>query len=154
MMKWILLFCCLLGAGILSASEAELATLRNQAELGDAQAQLALGTAYEQGQGVARDLEQALRWYQRAAEQGLAEAQYQLAYLLAEAEISPVAAAEWMAKAADQGMVEAQYLMGMIHAEGIGVAQDTRQARRWLEKAIAAGHAEAEDYLNNHMPGR
>jgi TPR repeat protein len=154
MIKWTLLLCCLLLPGSLLAASPDLNSLRSQAELGDAQAQLALGTAYEQGQGVTRDLEQALRWYQRAAEQGLAEAQYQLAYLLAEAEISPVAAAEWMAKAAAQGMVEAQYLMGVIHAEGLGVAQDTRQARRWLEKAINAGHAEAEDYLNNHMPGR
>jgi TPR repeat protein len=144
----------LLVPGLLWAVSPDLNSLRSQAELGDPQAQLALGSAYEEGRGVTRDLEQALRWYQLAAEQGLAEAQYQLAYLLAEAEISPVAAAEWMAKAAAQGMVDAQFLMGVSYAEGIGVAQDRRLARQWLEKAIAAGHAEAEDYLQNRMPGR
>ena len=135
-------------------SDMDPAALRALAETGDAMAQLNLGAAYDHGKGVERDLEQALYWYQQAAEQGLAEAQFNLAHLLAESEISEVAAAEWMAKAAAQGMLDAQFLMGVIYAEGLGVAQDPQRAREWLQRAIDAGHDDALDYLENHMPGR
>jgi TPR repeat protein len=156
MMKRIFLLLCfgLCWAGSVLATEPDLNSLRSQAEAGDAMAQLNLGAAYDHAMGVPRDVEQALHWYQKAAEQGLAEAQFNLAHLLVEAEISPTTAAEWMAKAAAQGMLDAQYLMGVIFAEGLGVEQDPVAARVWLEKAIAQGHEEARDYLDNRMPGR
>lgn len=143
----------LLFAATLMAAEADLEALRSQAEAGDALAQLNLGAAYDHAMGVPRNIEKALHWYQQAAEQGLAEAQFNLAHLLVEAEISPAAAAEWMAKAANQGMLDAQFLMGVIHAEGLGVEQDMDKARQWLEQAIEQGSGEARDYLDNRMPG-
>lgn len=144
----------LLLSAIGAADEVDLGALRVQAEAGDARAQLNLGAAYDHGYGLPKDQEQALHWYQKAAEQGLAEAQFNLAHLLVDAEISPVAAAEWMAKAAEQGMLDAQFLMGVTYAEGIGVEQDPLQGRLWLQRAIDAGHEEAREYLENHMPGR
>ena len=138
----------------LQAGEPDMATLRSQAEAGDAMAQLNLGAAYDNGIGVEQSLELALHWYQRAAEQGLAEAQYNLAHLLVESELSPAMAAEWMAKAAAQGMLDAQFLMGVIYAEGIGVEQNREQGIVWLRRAIEAGHDGAREYLENHMPGR
>ena len=36
----------------------------------DADAQLNLGEAYENGDGVSRDYAEAMKWYQKAAEQG------------------------------------------------------------------------------------
>lgn len=146
--------CGLLFAGLLQATEPDMDTLRSQAAAGDVTAQLNLGAAYDHGLGVERNIEQALRWYQKAAEQGLAEAQFNLAHLLVEAEINPTAAAEWMAKAATQGMLDAQFLMGVIFAEGLGVEQNLQQAEKWLDKAIDQGHAEAQNYRENHMPGR
>ena len=134
--------------GLLSA-EPDPETLRAKADQGDAWAQLNLGAAYDNGIGVPRDLEKAIYWYQKAAEQGLAEAQFNLAHLLVDADISAARAAKWMAKAAEQGMVEAEFLMGVIYAEGIGVAQDDDEARRWLEKAIENGHAEAEQFMKD-----
>jgi TPR repeat protein len=114
---------------------------------GNAYDQLNLGAAYDNGIGVERDIDQALHWYQKAAEQGVAEAQFNLAHLLVTEEMSASVAAEWMRKAADQGMVDAEYLMGVIYAEGIGVEPDRSEARRWLEKAIAKGHEEAQRFL-------
>lgn len=144
--------CCglLLLSGALLAAEPDLAALRAQAEAGDAYAQLNLGAAYDNAPAAERDIEQAIQWYQRAAEQGVAEAQFNLAHLLVEEEISAAAAAEWMQKAAEQGMADAQYLLGVIYAEGIGVEMDDVKARLWLQRAIAKGQEEAAQFMAEH----
>lgn len=134
-------------SGVVLAAEVDLASLRAQAEAGDAYAQLNLGAAYDNAPAAERDIEQAIHWYQRAAEQGVAEAQFNLAHLLVEEEISASAAAEWMQKAAEQGMADAQYLLGVIYAEGIGVEMDDTKAKLWLKRAIAKGHEEAAQFM-------
>ena len=48
------------------------------ADLGDADAQFALGVAYDNGQGVPKDYVQAVKWYRLAADQGNAKAQTNL----------------------------------------------------------------------------
>ncbi|MCW8958260.1 MAG: sel1 repeat family protein [Gammaproteobacteria bacterium] len=131
----------------LLAAEPDLQQLREQAEQGDAWAQLNLGAAYDNGMGVERDIEQALHWYQKAAEQGVAKAQFNLAHLLVSEELSSETAAGWMLKAANQGMLDAQYLMGVIYAEGIGVEVDDVKAVDWLQKAAAQGQPEAARFL-------
>jgi TPR repeat protein len=151
LIKRFALLAVLLGVVIsLQAAEPDIQAVRKLAEKGDAWSQLNLGAAYDNGLGVKRDVEQALYWYQKAAEQGLAQAQFNLAHLLVSEEISAVAAAEWMQKAAIQGMPDAQYLMGVIYAEGIGVDVDDDKAVMWLRKAIAQGQSEAGKYLKEH----
>lgn len=54
------------------------AAVRTLAEQGDAKAQYALGTMYQYGQGVARDIAEGLRWWRRAAELGDIDAQFAL----------------------------------------------------------------------------
>lgn len=137
----------LLGAPAYAEPTVDIAKLQQGAAAGNAYDQLNLGAAYDNGIGVERDIDKALQWYQKAAEQGLAEAQFNLAHLMVTEEISAVAAAEWMRKAADQGMTDAEYLMGIIYAEGIGLDVDHSQARLWLQKAAAKGHAEAKRLL-------
>lgn len=147
-MRKVLLFLpALLLAFQLLAADPDLATLRQSAAQGDAWAQLNLGAAYDNGMGVERNVEQALHWYQKAAEQGLAEAQYNFAHLLVSEELSAELAADWMRKAAEQGMADAQYLMGVIYAEGLGVEVDDAKALHWLQLAIDQGHADAEEFL-------
>jgi len=71
-----------------------------------AESQYALGLNYSVGIGVPRDLEQAARWYQAAAEQEHAEAQAALgvAYSLGEGvPEDEFAAVQWLTKAAAQG---------------------------------------------------
>ncbi len=46
--------------------------------LGDSEAQYNLGVMYQNGQGVTQDYAETLKWYRKAAEQGLATAQYSL----------------------------------------------------------------------------
>jgi TPR repeat protein len=48
---------------------------------GDARAQRSLGLMHERGEGVARDPVLAAEWYRKALAQGLASAQYNLAFV-------------------------------------------------------------------------
>ena len=47
----------------------------NKAEQGDTEAQYNLGLCYYKGEGVAKDVVEAAKWYREAADQGYAEAQ-------------------------------------------------------------------------------
>src|ERR1039457_1409854 len=49
-----------------------------KAEAGDANSQLDLGLRYHNGEGVAKDQVEAVKWYRKAAEQNLAIAQFSL----------------------------------------------------------------------------
>ena len=60
--------------------QSEIATIEQLANAGEAESQLALGLLYMHGSSVPRDYVRAERWFRAAAEQGLAEAQYNLAF--------------------------------------------------------------------------
>lgn len=59
-------------------SEAIRGVMRRKAEAGDAVAQVGLGEIYHAGQGVPRDLVQAVHWYRLAANQANPAAAYAL----------------------------------------------------------------------------
>ena len=73
-----------LSQGTPSATDEQIDTLKAKAEQGDAEAQFNLGFRYDFGAGVPEDKEEALKWYQMAAEQGLPRAQNALSKLRAE----------------------------------------------------------------------
>ena len=69
-----------------------------------------MGVCYDNGEGVEKDKRKAFGWYERAAEQGLAEAQYNLGVCYEYGrgvEKDENKAFEWYEKAAEQGHVEA-----------------------------------------------
>jgi hypothetical protein len=81
-----------------------------------------------------RDDAQAVSWYRRAAEQGFAQAQFNLAQMLAAgrgARRDEVEAARLYRQAAELGHLEAQFNLGVRFANGNGVAQDNAQAYKW-----------------------
>lgn len=89
----------------------------------------------------------AMRWYQRAAESGNAQAQYLLG-LRYERGIDTASdtarAAQWYARAAAQGHAEAQFKLASLYARGDGVPADHAVAAQWYEKAAAQGLAAAQ----------
>jgi TPR repeat protein len=92
---------------------------------------------------VPRDPERAAEWHERAASQGLANAQYQMGLLYEHGEGVPrddVAAAHWHRRAAEQGEVAAQTNLGLMYRDGRGVPQDDALAYAWL--SIAAETAD------------
>jgi TPR repeat protein len=78
--RWHILLCavfCLLA--ILPFGYAQSITeLQSKAQDGDVQAQLALAKAYDLGEGVPKDEEKAVQWWEKAAEHGNVSAQVSL----------------------------------------------------------------------------
>ena len=62
----------------LSLSAQTIDELKTRAANGDADAQFNLGKRYYKGEGVTKDFAEAVRWYRKAAEQGVAEAKIKL----------------------------------------------------------------------------
>ena len=76
------------------------------AEKGDASAQNNLGIMYEEGQGVAQNYAEAVRWYRKAADQGHPLGQNSLGFMYEKGfgvAQNYSEAMRWYRKAADQG---------------------------------------------------
>ena len=83
----------------------------------------------------------------KEAEQGDADAQYELGCMYAEGEgveKNEVEAAKWFQKAAEQGDAASQYELGKMYREGEGVTQDYVEAAKWYRKAAEQGLAKAQ----------
>ncbi len=99
--------------------------------------------AYERG-----DYAAALREFRALAEQGDADAQYNLGFMYGEGQGVPqdyAEAVKWFRKAAEQGVAPAQSRLGIMYYEGHGVVQDYVQAHMWLNLAAARGGGDAGD---------
>ena len=99
-----------------------LTTLQRIAEQGNANAQFTLGQKYEQGDGVPKNDQQAIKWYRKAAEQDDCDAQFSLARLYEEGTKtipqSYKQAITWYKRAAEQGDPEAQLSLGRMYETG------------------------------------
>ena len=108
------------------------------AEQGNAEAQVNLGFAYEQGQGVKQDYGKAVGWYAKAAGQERVEAQFNLGRLYQQGQgvkQDDERAVYWFTKAAQQGDITSQYNLGNLYARGQGVKQDYTVAYYWFVQA-------------------
>jgi TPR repeat protein len=99
---------------------------------------------------VAKDEAEAVKWYRKAADQNLADAQYILGscYLLGQGvPKNYVEAVKWFRKAADQNYAWAQNDLGVRYANGQGAAKDFSKAVKWLRKAAEQNNAVAQSNL-------
>jgi localization factor PodJL len=113
---------------------------------GLAPAQYRLGSLYEKGQGVKKDLEAARRLYTAAAEKGNGKAMHNLAVLYAEGVSGDPDyrnAAQWFRKAADHGVSDSQYNLAVLYARGIGVEQNFPESYKWFALAAQQGDKDA-----------
>ena len=88
-----------------------------------------LGAMYNEGQIVPEDKGKALTWFRKAAEQGHAEAQYNLGSHYYEGEAVPqnyAEAVKWFTQAAEQGDADAQHALANCYYEGKGTPQAPR----------------------------
>ena len=84
------------------------------------------------------DYATALREFRVLAEQGDADAQFNLGAMYYNGYGVPqddVQAANWYRKAAEQGIARAQFNLGVLYGTGQGVPQDFVQAANWYRKA-------------------
>ena len=116
------------------------------------------GNAYYSGHGVSQDYNEAVRWYRKAADQGIAYAQYALGVSYAKGQGIPqsyIEAIRWFRKAADQGDARSQCDLGISYASGFGVPQNDVEAVNWYRKAADQGDAFAQFNLGNmYLNGR
>lgn len=114
-----------------------------KAQVGDAEAQYAIGLVYAKGEGVKQDYKLAAVWLTKAAEQGYSGAQYILGLMYDVGEgvtQDDKQAINWLTKSAEQGSSDAQRAL----ADKFYDAKDYKSAVYWLTKAAEQGVVEAQ----------
>lgn len=131
-------------------SEAE-EELSNRFINGNDEVQYNLGIAFEEGNNVNKDIEEAIKWYRRAADKGNAAAQNWLGWAYWENIIKSrrrnMEGFEWFQKAASNGCSEAQYNLGSAFEKGKGVKKDIKEAIKWYRRAAKQGDQDAKEAL-------
>ena len=125
----------------------EIENLKEKAEQGHALAQCNLALMYHFGEGLEKDLEQAVFWYKKSAMQDYLPAKYGLAnlhYYEKETEESLEQAALLYKELAEKGFAPAQYNLGNMYQLGKGKEEDLEQAVFWYKKAALQGYALAQ----------
>jgi flagellar biosynthesis GTPase FlhF len=117
------------------------------AKKGNAEAQFKVGEMYESGRGVEKNMNEAMKWINKAAAQGNKAAGYNLLYKDLEKngvtkENKPGLAD--LQNAARDGDGYAQYYVGLMHSNGVGVRKNSNEALDWLGKASLVGITAAE----------
>lgn len=110
------------------------------AEQGDVKAQLALGRLNDISSSYAgRNINQALKWYLMAAQQGNAEAQAAAANLYMSGVVAKdnyTEAAKWARLAAEQGDRSAYDTLAKIYQYGYGTPRDVTEAYFWQKLMV------------------
>ena len=102
---------------------------------------------HAKGEGVPADDAKAVSWFRKAAEQGIAAAQYNLGLMYVNGDGVPkdgAKAVSWYRKAAEQGNARAQSNLGWMYVNGKGVPKDDVQAYAWWSIAAAQGQENAK----------
>jgi hypothetical protein len=126
-------------------------SLMVEAEEGNADAQLEIGSMMLFGIGLRRSPGEGLSYIQKAALAGHAEAQVALGYqyLFGEnMDRNETEAIKWLWLSAQQDNAEAHYYLAACYSEGWGVAQNDEQAAGHLIKSAGMGNASAKYHLS------
>lgn len=129
-----------------SSSDQDSDVLEQKAEEGDVEALTAIVKPFL-GQDAQRSVTpQALKWLTKAAEVGIADAQFQVGYALLfgnETQADDIAGVTWLKQAASHGQADAQSLLGFCYLWGKGVKKNHAVAVTFLETGVAANDAMA-----------
>ncbi len=124
--------------------------VRRLADGGVPEAVFLMGTAYDEGLGVAADPTTAAAWFHRAADAGHVLAQHNLGNAYADGRgvaRMDVMAVYWWRKAAEAGDAIPQFRLARMYEEGLGVTRDLTVALEWYRRAAERGHAPAAEAL-------
>lgn len=113
--------------------------LEKAANGGNTPSSVYLGNIYARGEGVAQDMERAMKWYEQAASAGDAHAQYIVGLAYLEGSGVPVdesKAFNWLRLAAGQDHVNAMLMLSVCYSTGKGTVQDADMAEVWKKKAL------------------
>ena len=127
--------------------QAALAILKPLAEIGDSQAQVTLGIMYDFGHGVSKDPAEAIKWYIKAAEQGIPVVQHDVGVKYFEGqgvEKDYLKAAYWWEQSANAGLADSQFNLGLLYYRGIGLEIDYKKASSLFTSAAEQDHPHAQ----------
>ena len=101
---------------------------------------------------------EAMACFQKAAEKGNAEAEYNIADLYLNGlgvEEDHETSAEWLKKSAEKDYPEAQNMLAVMYYGGVGVPQDYEKAAKWAKRAAAYDMVDAQYVLADlYIDGR
>jgi localization factor PodJL len=121
--------------------------LRSAALAGDAGAAYEIALRFVEARGVSANLEEAARWFERAASKGLAPAQFRYASMLEKGQgvkKDLTAAQKLYIAAAGKGHAKAMHNLAVLYAEGIDGNPDYTNAAQWFRKAAELGVADSQ----------
>jgi localization factor PodJL len=121
--------------------------LREAAHHGDPGAAYEIAVRFAEGRGVTTNMTEAARWFERAAQSGLAPAQFRLGSLYEKGQgvkkDVEKARQNYLAAAA-QGNGKAMHNLAVLYAEGMSDKPDFANASQWFQKAAARGIADSQ----------
>jgi len=121
--------------------------IEDQAFKGNVEAQHDLGAVYTAGHaGVKQNFDRAALWFREGADNGIANAQYNLGVLHHQGlgvDESLAKAMYWYREAAKNNHPEAEYNLGIAYIEGIGTEYNPALAAAFFERAANNGIMEA-----------
>ena len=117
------------------------------AERGDPAAQFILGTLLSKTRDRNRNVPEAVKWYEKSANQGLAKAQFALAEIYYQGTDVPEnyqEAIKWYQAAARQEFPKAEVALGTLFKEGKAIAKNLAHAAHWYGRAARRGEVVAQ----------
>jgi localization factor PodJL len=121
--------------------------LRAAALKGDPTAAYEVGMRFAEGKGVQPNLEQAAKWYDRAAKAGIIPAVFRLGTLYEKGmgvNKDPDTARRYYIQAAERGNAKAMHNLAVLDADGGGKGPDYKSAAQWFRKAADRGVADSQ----------
>ena len=109
------------------------------ARRGNSGAQYAIGNCYADGNGVAKNPEQAFYWYMKAAEQGHPDAQWSIGNCYEKGKgvsLNYREAVNWYEKAGEQGKGLASYRLAVIYEKGLGGLRNNKKSLYWYKMLL------------------
>ncbi len=123
------------------------AMLRAAAIEGNSAAQYEIGVRYAEGRSVTANVEEAARWFERAAKSGFAPAQFRLGGLYDKGgglKRDRALARQLYLAAAEKGHAKAMHNLAVLYAEGMDGRPNYRAAAQWFGKAADYGIADSQ----------
>lgn len=121
--------------------------LRAAALKGDPTAAYEVGVRYAEGKGIASNLDEAAKWYDRAAQAGVVPAVFRLGTfyekgLSVKKDVD--IARRYYLQAAERGNAKAMHNLAVLDADGGGKGANYKSASQWFRKAADRGVADSQ----------
>jgi localization factor PodJL len=122
-------------------------SLRSAALKGDPTAAYEIGVRFAEGKGIAPNLDEAAKWYDRAAQAGVVPAIFRLGTFYEKGmsvKKDVDIARRYYLQAAERGNAKAMHNLAVLDADGGGKGANYKSASQWFRKAADRGVADSQ----------